>query len=593
MQIAASGATRAWVPTRPASSHSRVLSRRSRKSNALSSSDEIYEQLVRAANPSRLDTKQTHNTALHVARPEAFIPRPSCLRLRLTQARLVDKAILAATDRTRHADRPRSQQKSSALSKASTRPSTAPTHAYSVVQQRRAVRTRTKLDPRVELAIPWVDSVSSPLPGAAASLPDATTSLPGATTLLPNTITSLPGATTSLPDYTAPHPDTTEPSLATVSDRLTFMCNSLTSGRQPEVAAEEKAEVVHVLADVLRIVLAQETDQTALLSLSASLPKVTRWWKGSQLMQHAPWSSTNLLQLVFGPDAWRLGTGVQRCVQVLRAAGPAAASMSGALRVWWPELYHEKLGSRRFFLLGLKHQQFYETGFYETGLRIWPFNFIFLQFLWSNPELVAGRVCLELGAGVGVLSVAAMVLEPSLYVATEVSPRCRKLMAINMAMNSCSPDLVLVSSLKFGRRDAQNFVQGQQSHLFGFHSTRPLPTGKYSTILGCEIVYEDDVVRPLWAAIKELLAESRDSVFVLGYYLRSRPLQEELLAQAVASGFCWDEVPRKQYLPIDGSNDFMKTTLQITSDEEWSASFMNNWNASHFHIYLFRWAHLK
>lgn len=355
----------------------------------------------------------------------------------------------------------------------------------------------------------------------------------------------------------------------------------------------EGSDHVDSLTDALRIALAQETDQAALMMMSASLPKVARAWRGSQLMRHAPWSHINLLELVLGREGRRPNTTtVQACVEVVQAAGPAAASMSGELRAWWPEVQHGRVGSHRFFLLGLRHERFYEMGLLETGLRIWPLNFFLVQFLWSHPELVTGRVCLELGAGVGVLSVAAMVLQPALYVATEVSTRCRKLMAINMAMNACSPDVALVSSLKFSRRNAQQFIQGQQSHIFGFHSGQPLPQGKYSMIVGCEIVYENDVVGPLWAAIKELLSHTKDSVFVLGYYLRSLALQQELLSEAGASGFRCEEVPPGEYLPVDASNDFLKRTFHIASDEEWTASFMNNWTASHFHIYLFRWAHL-
>ena len=54
-----------------------------------------------------------------------------------------------------------------------------------------------------------------------------------------------------------------------------------------------------------------------------------------------------------------------------------------------------------------------------------------------------------------------------------------------------------------------------------------------------------------------------------------------------------EEVAPEQYLPADArGTESLKATLQIRSDEEWAASFMNNWDVSNFHIYLFRWAHL-
>ena len=173
---------------------------------------------------------------------------------------------------------------------------------------------------------------------------------------------------------------------------------------------------------------------------------------------------------------------------------------------------------------------------------------------------------------------------------TELSTRCRKLLAINMALNACASDVALVSSLKFSRSDARSFVRGQQTLPFGFHSKRPLPTAQqYSTIVACEIVYEDEVVGPLWAAIQELLTKAKESIFILGYYMRSARLQEDLLTHAAASGFCYEEVPQEQYLPVDAGG-YLRETLQIASDEEWTAAFMNNWKAESFHIYLFRWA---
>ena len=45
----------------------------------------------------------------------------------------------------------------------------------------------------------------------------------------------------------------------------------------------------------------------------------------------------------------------------------------------WPTLTHPRMGTHRFFLLGLRHQHFYETGLLETGMRIWPLNFFLVQ----------------------------------------------------------------------------------------------------------------------------------------------------------------------------------------------------------------------
>ena len=499
--------------------------------------------------------------------PLGSTPRMSGFRRRLEQAKLVDRALLIKTDKVRSGERSIWQQE---LVPNSHRPATRPATAPSKVKNALEKHTRRRLH------VEEVEDVD--IEAQAADQPTSGVKL-----------TSTPG----LPPADAAELPAAEPA---------GVDNALQQSQEARLhMAEEAAEGarfhLQILAEVLRIVLAWETDESALLDMSASLPKVTRTWRGSHLMQHAPWSAINLLELVFGREARyssryrsRSACTVRRCVEVLQAAGPAAASMSGELRCWWPELHHPMAGSHRFRLLGLRHQQFYETGLHETGLRIWPLNFLLVQFLWSRPELVTGRTCLELGAGVAVLSVAAMVLKPSLYVATEISTRCRKLAAINMALSSCSSDVALLSSLKFSRKDAKRFVQGQQTLPFGFHSKRPLPTGKYSMIVGCEIVYEHEVVGPLWAAIQELLSKTKESIFILGYYVRSTGLQEDLLTQAAVSGFYCEEVPPEQYLPVDARKDFMKKTLGIASDEEWTAAFMNNWRASHFHIYLFRWA---
>lgn len=110
--------------------------------------------------------------------------------------------------------------------------------------------------------------------------------------------------------------------------------------------------------------------------------------------------------------------------------------------------------------------------------------------------------------------------------------------------------------------------------------------GRYKVIIGCEIVYEDVVIIPLWASIRGLLAHSKESVFVLGFYLRSKPMQEDMLSQAAAAGFVCAEVPRHEYASSEG---FLRESFGL-GDAEWKENFMDNWDAENFHIYLFRWS---
>lgn len=251
-------------------------------------------------------------------------------------------------------------------------------------------------------------------------------------------------------------------------------------------------------------------------------------------------------------------------------AGMRAApldSLQGTMKLW-----RFALGPG-FRLIGVRHSAVHTTSNADTGLRLWPLALSLSQYIYQQrAELITNRRCIELGAGVGALTITCSLLQPSSFHSTEQSRRCRKLIELNAALNRCDPSAIQISRLPFGGNHTDQFLQ-------------QLNNEKFQTILGCEIVYEMEVISPLWATARRLLSHEPFSCFVLGYYERSARMTEQLLQQAQESGFVWEVVQVKEI------KQQVTRMLGAKAEEAWSSDFLDNWRDDKFFVYTFTWEH--
>ena len=284
------------------------------------------------------------------------------------------------------------------------------------------------------------------------------------------------------------------------------------------------------------------------------------------MQAHPTWRRIDLYDLVLGGSLSRRGEPVSTVLGAMRAA-PTVRGLGERLKLW-----HVTLGSdTQLRLLAVKHSAVQQCSNGDTGLRLWPLALSLSQFLIDEkPELIRGRRCIELGAGVGALTAACAVLKPTTMHSTELSRRCRKLIALNCGLNQCDRSLIHVSSLRFGSKKGQDWLHETGEAVF-------------DTVVGCEIVYEMETIAPLWACIRQLLAPVMGT-FVLGYYERFGPqMTKYMLETASCAGFDWEVVQ------LSNNRERVIGMLGPSAKETWSSDFLDSWQDDKFFIYIFKW----
>jgi len=194
------------------------------------------------------------------------------------------------------------------------------------------------------------------------------------------------------------------------------------------------------------------------------------------------------------------------------------------------ELCRYCFGSREYWLL--QHNTAF-LGWTEStaertspsGLKVWPACPALCRFL-CGPDAphLAGRRCLELGAGVGVAAVVLASLGASVTV-TDANALCLRIARVNALLNgveqSCS-----FEPLEFGEEDS-----------IRFHSK----CGTFELIFGADVLYVDRAA-PLLLETAVLLLAPAGSCYlcVVG---RHKHLTVALRSAAREAGFVW-EAPR-------------------------------------------------
>lgn len=172
---------------------------------------------------------------------------------------------------------------------------------------------------------------------------------------------------------------------------------------------------------------------------------------------------------------------------------------------------------------------------WESGLKVWAPTLVLCRFLCGELGPSAGtpsvrqRRCLELGAGVGVLSVVLSALGATEVVSTEADDLCLRVAAVNARLNG-------VPRVGESRFACHHLEWGAEES-----AALAVAHGRFDFIFGADVLYYDSVAVPLFETVSELLEPG--GCFYLGYVGRHCGVNAALRQAAQEAGFVWS-VPR-------------------------------------------------
>ena len=83
-------------------------------------------------------------------------------------------------------------------------------------------------------------------------------------------------------------------------------------------------------------------------------------------------------------------------------------------------------------------------GTYGTGATVWPASMVLLKYLEKNPEKIRGKSVVELGAGTGIVSLAAAFLGAAEVVCTDGTEKVVDLASENVRLSPDTPVPIVV-----------------------------------------------------------------------------------------------------------------------------------------------------
>lgn len=179
-------------------------------------------------------------------------------------------------------------------------------------------------------------------------------------------------------------------------------------------------------------------------------------------------------------------------------------------------------------------------GTFGTGATVWPASIVLLKYLERNPQLVANKQIVDLGAGTGITSIAAAVLGAKLVVCTDGTKSVVKL--ANDNVNQVPAD---ISS----HIQVRQYWWGDGS----FHKTT------FHVVLVSDCVLPKLYpIQPLVEALDELMGKDDGSVALLSYehrYYKEYDPRKKFRELAAKRGLVVNVVPHLEQDPIYSLDD--------------------------------------
>jgi predicted nicotinamide N-methyase len=198
----------------------------------------------------------------------------------------------------------------------------------------------------------------------------------------------------------------------------------------------------------------------------------------------------------------------------------------------------------------------------STGLTIWTCSQILFGYLDDHPGLVAGKNVLELGAGLGLCSIAAHHLGAKRVLATDGDVDVLENLRYNIDFNIGDADATSESEDTSKRIQCPQLVWGEEMKEFEDKYDKP------DVIIGTDVLYFTRNLEPLWQTINALLKP--DGKFLLSFVTHSVTVAE-ILEAARHYGFKWKK-PN-----ISGNSDG-----EEEKEEDYTSS-----NEFGYHIFIF------
>lgn len=173
------------------------------------------------------------------------------------------------------------------------------------------------------------------------------------------------------------------------------------------------------------------------------------------------------------------------------------------------EIFEFKFGDIQFRLAGVKRELGQTLS--STGLTLWRAAEHLSQFCFDHADAFRGKTILELGAGIGVVSILLDRLGAKHVVASDGDEETVELLEKNIHAVKSNVEPAL---LYWGRH--QEF---QSKHV-----------DKFDVLIAADVIYEDEQVLPLVECAVGLMRP--DSVFYLAYARRNIPIDKVLVAAA-------------------------------------------------------------
>lgn len=155
----------------------------------------------------------------------------------------------------------------------------------------------------------------------------------------------------------------------------------------------------------------------------------------------------------------------------------------------------------------------------ETGGMVWDASIILAEYLSLHPELVSGRRCLELGAGLGLAGIVAASLGGRVAI-TDVQDYL-PILRENAAANPPPPEgggEISVTEYQWGKLTKE--------------LEDKLP---FEVVFGSDIIYNPDFLDDLLASFSQL--GSTDTVIYLAHKTRFKPIEDHFFAKCEEHGF--------------------------------------------------------